>query len=487
MNVVFLMNDSLRRDHVNAYGVPPPWKRIGREGEPFIHTPNLDRLAGESAVFDRCYCASYPTIPNRYDLLAGRYGFPTRGWQPLLHEDVILPEIVRAHGYLPMTIFDMPGLNTNDYNFNRGFAIWRAIRGQLGDGFTIDTVDRPLPAAARKLRVIPTTKQFLRNRSRWQYERDYMCGQTLSAAMDLLEDNWTRDGFVLWIDMWNPHEPFDPPEYDLQRYCEPGYSGDRIIYPQYGRADYLSEKDLNHIRALYAGQVTLVDRWVGRFLEKLETLGLDKNTLVIHTTDHGHLFGDHGLQGKPTGVLGMLYEVTTRIPLMIRHPGGIGAGRRIDAIVQPPDILPTILEFLGVPIPPSVEGKSLWPLIEGRVDRIRDVAFSGRYSRSFGRPDQVARMEADAAQFDGWAGVVRNAEPLTVTTEEWAFICPPADRPRELYHLPDDPGQTRNLIAERPEVAAELHRRLIAFLEEHGADPQRIARYRGDDGRVQES
>ena len=76
-NVVVLLNDSLRRDHVGAYRLPAPWPRAGHDGEPFIHTPNLDRLAAESALFDRFYCGSYPTVPCRYDLFCGRYGFPS--------------------------------------------------------------------------------------------------------------------------------------------------------------------------------------------------------------------------------------------------------------------------------------------------------------------------------------------------------------------------------------------------------------------------
>ncbi|MBC7238097.1 MAG: sulfatase-like hydrolase/transferase, partial [Chloroflexi bacterium] len=97
-NVILIMNDSLRRDHVNCYGVPAPWPRPGHEGEPFIRTPNLDRLATEAMLFDRFYIASYPTVPNRTDVYTGRYGFCYRGWQPLEPTDVILPEVVKRHG-----------------------------------------------------------------------------------------------------------------------------------------------------------------------------------------------------------------------------------------------------------------------------------------------------------------------------------------------------------------------------------------------------
>ncbi|MEA3407936.1 MAG: sulfatase-like hydrolase/transferase [Chloroflexota bacterium] len=137
-NVIIIMSDSLRRDHVNVYGVPPPWRRPGHENEPFIRTPALDALAEDAMLFDRAYIASYPTIPNRTDLYTGRYGFAYRGWQPLEPEDVILPELVSAHGYTTALFFDTPPLGADNYNFMRGFDAWRWIRGQHGDRYITD-------------------------------------------------------------------------------------------------------------------------------------------------------------------------------------------------------------------------------------------------------------------------------------------------------------------------------------------------------------
>src|SRR5579859_2179183 len=164
-NVIFIMNDTLRRDHVAAYGRPAPWERPGHAGEPFIRTPNLDRLATESAVFDRFYCASYPTIPCRYDCFSGRYGFPTRGWQPLEHRDIVLSEIVRASGHVPMLIYDTPMLGNDSYNYTRGFAGYDFVRGQHADRYNVDPIDPPLPAAPHKLKSVPATKLYLRNAS----------------------------------------------------------------------------------------------------------------------------------------------------------------------------------------------------------------------------------------------------------------------------------------------------------------------------------
>ena len=108
-NVIVLMNDTFRRDHMGAYG------------SEWIHTPNFDRLAEESAVFDRAYIASYPTIPNRWDLATGRYGFPTRGWEPLAPDDVTLAQILTAAGYTTQLLYDPPQLGYHTDDYTRGF------------------------------------------------------------------------------------------------------------------------------------------------------------------------------------------------------------------------------------------------------------------------------------------------------------------------------------------------------------------------------
>lgn len=471
-NVIVVMSDTFRRDHLAASGVPAPWTRAGHSGEPFIHTPNLDHLAAESAVFDRFYCASYPTIPCRYDLFAGRFGFTTRGWQPLEPDDTVLSEMVQTRGVLPVLIYDTPMLGDDSYNYTRRFSSVLFQRGQHADRFNVDPIDPPLPAAPYKLKNVASTKLYLRNTADRVYERDWMHGRTMSTTFDWLERNRTRENFMLWVDMWDPHEPFDAPAFDLERYADPDFHGDSIIYPRYGRSDYMSGAEENHVRALYAASVTAVDRWIGRLLEKLETLRLERNTLLVFLSDHGHLFGEHGLHGKPTGPYGRLYEVTTRVPLLVRHPDGLGAGRRIPDLAQHPDLLPTILEFLDISRPADLPGRSLWLAMKGNDPSPRPYAFSGRFARTAGE-----RMVRDAERFDGRTGGDGGGEPITVTSDEWTLVCPPGTDGRELYHLPSDPRQERDVIGNHPDVADRLHRAFVEFLADSGATPERIRLY----------
>jgi len=483
MNIVVVMSDTFRRDHITAYGDTAPWSRPGHANEPFIDTPNLDRLASQGALFDRFYLSSYPTVPCRADLFTGTFGFPHRGWQPLEPDDVILSELVAAAGYVPAMIFDTPMLVADSYNYSRGFAAWDFIRGQHSDRWDVDPVVMPLPAAARKIKSVPATQRYLRNTRFRHSENDWMCAKTVTRAIDWLEGNKSRDNFLLWVDMWDPHEPFDAPAADLARYADPSFTGHQNIYPSYGRVEYMTDAELNHVRALYAALATVTDRWIGLLLDALTRFNLDENTMVIFLSDHGHLFGDHGLQGKPTGPLGKLYEVTTRCPLIIRHPDGVGAGQRVEGIAQHPDVTASILDVLDVDIPASMQGRSLLPLMRGEETNARSFAVSGRFSRLIDTGARTSLQRPEAADFDGAAGISTPGEPLTITTDRWTYLCPArGNEPEELYDLAADPGQRTNVIAQHPDVADEFRATLAAFLRDVGAPEARAAIY----GQVQE-
>ena len=460
MNVIFIMNDSFRRDHLGCYG------------NRWIRTPNLDRFAQHAATFEQAYIASYPTVPNRWDLSTGRFGFPFRGWQPLGHEDVTWGQIAADHGVHTQMIWDTPMLGMHNYDYTRGFNGISFVHGQKGDPWITDpTLPIRMPAQPHKIFNMSSLLTYLRNHHNRRYEREYCVGRTMSEAMDWLETNYNHPSFFLWVDMWDPHEPFDCPWYDYQLYGDPRNDGDVMMYPQYGRPTYMSENDMKQAKALYAGNCTLVDRWVGRFMDTAEKLGLFKNTLIIWTTDHGHLFGDHDLQGKPGAELGTLYETTTRIPLLVHHPEGLGAGKRIEGIVQPPDLLPSILDFLDIPVPAQVQGKSFWPLVTSEKEQIHEYAFSSRYPP---RAGDVGYTPAEGAVFDGWAGSGRTVEPSTITDDEWAYLCAPKGRPSELYNLRQDPDQETNVIEEHPKVATRMQKVWLESLEQYGAAQDRI-------------
>jgi len=368
------------------------------------------------------------------------------------------------------------------FDFDRGFSgLWH-IRGHHVDRACTDpNIPISLPAAPHKLKHLQRTRQYLRNRAWWRYEKDYIAPRTFEKAMEWLERNYTLDKFFLLIDTWDPHEPFDPPLHYLRMYADLDDEVENIIYPVYGHCDYMSREELQRVRALYAGEVTMIDTWVGRLLDAVERFGLIDSTMIIFTTDHGHLFGEHGLEGKPVGILGGLYEVTTRIPLIIRHPEGLASGKRIKGITQPVDIMPTILDFFNIPIPKTVEGKSILPLMRGEVETLHKYAFSARSPESY-RIGQVS-----AHIFDGWAGPSQVFSPITVTDERWSLICSPSPEMSELYDLKSDPMQEKNVISEEKDIADEMRRALILFLEERKAKDQILTPLKSRERYVRES
>jgi arylsulfatase A-like enzyme len=472
MNFILIVSDTMRRDHLGCYG------------NPWIHTPNLDRLAAESVVFDRAYTASFPTVPNRRDLFTGRFTFTYSDWAPLPPEEVVLAEVIKQAGYVTMLIADTPHFLAHGYNFSRGFDGWEWIRGQEHDLWQTAPRNPRLPCAPEKLRRPETVRQYLRNVHKRRQEADYFVARTMSLAMEWLEENWEEGPFLLYVDTFDPHEPWDPPRWYVDLY-DPGYRGEEVIYPQYAPCDFLSGAELKHVRALYAGEVTLVDAWVGKLLDRIEQLGLRDHTAVIFTTDHGFYHGEHGLIGKSIiadqySTTVPLYEEVARIPLLVRLPGQ-EPGRR-QALAQPPDLMPTILDLAGAAIPATVQGQSLGPVLRGERDELRPIALSspsiiyGPRSRRFttitdGEWSLIypgARLDLSEAASSPIVDSIRRIEKA---------VYPGAGGP-ELYHLPTDPGQRANLFSQRREVAEKLHAQHLQMLEALGTAEEHLANRR---------
>jgi arylsulfatase A-like enzyme len=159
--------------------------------------------------------------------------------------------------------------------------------------------------------------------------------------------------------------------------------------------------------------------------------------------------------------------------LIIRHPGGVGIGRRIPALVQLPDLMPTILDFLDVPVPEFVQARSLRPLIASETDSVHDHVFSGRFPRTVHLADTEA-FPGGAMAYDGRVGPDDVSEAVTVTNEDWSLICSPRGRPSELYDLKRDPGQTNNVIRDHLDIAVRMRDAWLAFMKKHGASPDHL-------------
>jgi arylsulfatase A-like enzyme len=457
LNVVVLCLDSVRRDYLSCYdGVAP--QREGSLGQP-VQTPHLDRLASESAVFDQAYINSFPCGPFRRDAWTGRYSWPERGWCPLETTDYTHAQALGEAGYVTMFITDNYPLVDSGYaiqrsytevplprspgNYHRCFAGWDLVRGNQSDRHWPADIPVELPCAPEKLRGGPHRMElYLQQNWGRRWEREWFGPQVIQRGIDWMEENRRRP-FFLWLDIFNTHEPFDPPRHYEDLY-DPGYEGERLIFPPYTTADAFRPEEVAHLRAMYAGLITMMDVWIGRLLDALRVLALESNTLVIFTSDHGFLFGDHGLVGKSwPGSDGVLWQGIPDIPLIVRHPEGIGAGQRVDGLAQCVDLFPTVLEAAGLSPSGDIDGQSLLPVIRGE-----------------------GRIKREHAMY------ARHGGPCHVTDGRYSlFLGNMGDDsgPPRLFDLENDPNEQVDIVAEQPEVAGALADTVLGELR--GRDP----------------
>jgi len=367
MNVIVVILDSLRKDHIGAYG------------NDRVKTPNLDALAKESLRFDRAYPESIPTIPARRAIHTGKRTWPFRnwipqkgetffpaGWQRIPEDQTTLSEILLPEGYNNSLITDAHHQFKASMNFQRGFDVFDFIRGQERDYYrsTLRVSEKQVNA-----NTVPgntggmrdKVRQYLANTAHRKSEDDWFAPQVFNRASEYLEVAGEAQPFFLVIDSFDPHEPWDPPQKYVDLYSDT-YDGPEPIVPNYTNADYLDEKELERMRALYAGEVTMVDHWLGNFLDKASDLGVMDNTMIVLLSDHGVGLGEHGVTGKPAYAL---WPEITDIPLMIRHPGGKGAGKTSDYFASIHDIAPTILGSLDIQPEESMEGEDLSVILDG--------------------------------------------------------------------------------------------------------------------------
>jgi len=390
MNVVLVILDSLRKDHLGVYG------------NDRVRTPNLDAFAGESFRFTRAYPESLPTICARRAIHTGLRTFPFRnrvelpgetfqpaGWQPIPEDQVTLSETLVAQGYNTALYSDTQPMFHPSMNFQRGFRVFDWVRGQERDRY------RPQSMAPKDVvesntvpgndeSMVSKVRQYVANTRGRNGEEDYFAPRVFAQGMEFMERSGEGQPFFLVLDSFDPHEPWDPPEEYASMYSD-GYEGPDPIVPNYGGREWIKDDELERMRALYAGEVTMVDRWFGRFMDSMEAAGRLDDTAVVVLSDHGVALGEHGFTGKPFNAL---WPELTDIPFMIRHPEGMGAGQTSDFFASTHDVAPTILGILGLLPQERVDGQYLSILMEGGELEPRDHFSLGYADHVWARDDR---------------------------------------------------------------------------------------------------
>ncbi len=410
MSVVLISIDTLRRDHLPFYG-------YARDT-----APNLTTLAADAVVFDQAIAAHTNTAPAHASILTGLYptahGIVRNGYA--LRDDVpVLAEILTTHGYQTAAFVSGFTLNGDTTGLDRGFGHYDDGGKKTRDRRAADTVDRV---------------------STWLEQRD---GQR---------------PLFLFLHLFDPHFPYRAPEQHGRPFLPRGV--DDFRFPVGAELDRLRRGEaqpgeLEEYVSRYDGEIHYADHHLGRFFQELRRAGLFEDSLVIVTSDHGETLVerpfvfDHG---------GRVYEEQILVPWVMRFPQGRFAGQRIGAAVHQVDLLPTLLDLLGVETPPN-HGRSLLPAIRNGGPWPRRPLFSMARTE----PPRVRGLSAPMARRGLIASIRVQGSKLiaypTATGESF-----------ELFNLERDPGEQHSVAAEQPKVVERLRRELARWRVHTGAD-----------------
>ncbi|NLH50998.1 MAG: sulfatase [Myxococcales bacterium] len=400
-NVLLITIDSLRADHVGCYGYPQPT------------TPTLDAFAHANVQFRNAYASSPWTLPSHASIFTGLYA-DTHGVgmvsRALTANSLLLGNVLKNHGYRTGAVVCAP-LLSRTYGFQYGF-----------EDYDTDLV-APTFKQARQVKVGPDVTE---------------------RGLQWMEQN-RRKPFFLFLHYWDVHYDYNPPP-EYVRMFDPDYQGEIDGLGIHNRKDIVSgmdPRDLRHLVALYDGEIRYTDDAIGKLFAGLSELGLEQNTLVIVTSDHGEEFLDHGGIAHTR----TCYEELIRVPLLIRVPWLPAGPRVVDGLTSLVDLFPTVLDLLGIKhkkLP--LQGISL-------ADAIRDGQTL---------PDREIFAETKRGQL----------EP-TDREFRWAAVLAPDrwklhrlgngknDLKRLVFDLRADPGETANRETDDPDRTRKLDLDLV--------------------------
>jgi arylsulfatase A-like enzyme len=409
-NVLLLVLDTTRADALSALGGP--------EGA----TPTLDRLAREGVLFTEARATSAWTVPTHGSLFTGLY--PSR--HGAHHESAGLPEDRTTLAEVLQATHQTAGFTENphivwDKGFSQGFEhydeTWRERESWEGPPHTLDALEL------------------------WLGKRD------------------RARPFFVFVNLMTPHLPYTPPLEYQERFVPTGTARSEI--ERFRELDTvhaerfmtgalrLTEGELGVIRALYQAEVAFVDARVERLVATLERDGSLDRTLLIVVGDHGENIGDHGLMEHQL----CLYESLLRVPLIVRLPGAFEGGARRGGPVQLTDVMPSVLDVLGLP-------REQWPRMQGESLVAGDPPAERAVIAEYMRPVRQRRHFARADPTFDFAPFDRRLKSIQVGP--WKLIA--SDRGEtELYHVAEDPDELRDLSGSHPEERDRLEARLRRF------------------------
>ncbi len=419
------------------------WRRqaMGFMNEDSVITPNIDKFAEESMVFDNAVSCCPLCSPHRAALFSGRYpisnGVFTNckiGADVMLDTNEIcigdvLKEAGYDTGYIGKWHLDLPELNISD-NPESGARGWDAYTppGPKRHGFdfwySYGTCDEHM------------SPHYWRNSPQMIKINQWSPEHETDAAIDYIKNREKEKPFSLFISLNPPHSPYEqvPQKYkefykDKEICFRPNVKTDNLKCHTGEKFDYDEEKLTEIIKDYYAA-VTGIDENFGRLLETLKEQGIDEDTIVVLSSDHGDLLGSHGMMAKH-----IWYEESIGIPFIINFGSKIKAGRT-DALLNSVDVMPTLLSLMGINIPDAVEGKDISPVLSGNKAENIDSAFIAAYPGRKNVLEEFAVLGINNIKY-GWRAV----RTLRYTYVVNNGYIPGGRTERLLYDNVDDPYQ----------------------------------------------
>jgi arylsulfatase A-like enzyme len=439
-NTLLLITDSTRFDYIRRFN---PHSRA--------KTPNIDALSRDSLSFSLAVPEAMPTGPARRAFLTGVRSFPFRnyvptkglpvgpGWIPIPDTYPLVTEVMGEAGVETAYCTDNPFLIGPRFaNFRRTVDWIKPSFSQGAYRFLNKPFKRPatrsmierflLPALSNSVEVGRLRAMVGWNSIYRDNDRQYPAARVVRAGMNLLDDLEKRRPFFLGVDSFDPHEPFDAPRvYQIASGKPKGIQKREGIIPiQPFETPYswvihldLDDDTIERVRELYAAELSYVDAWIGRLMNKLADMKLLDETVIYYMSDHGLTLGENGVMGKDGArAQWHIYHV----PAMIRHPEGKLAGQMSDYLASNHDVAPTLLSFMGVRAPGMMNGEDLSVLFEGREPPARPH-FTSCYD------DYVLAGDRD-----------------------WFLLADSEGRLKRLYDKHADPKELRDVAAQHPEL-----------------------------------
>jgi len=406
---VVVLLDSLNRHMIGAYG--------GTE----FSTPGIDRLSERAVTFDKHFTGSLPCMPARHDILVGAMDFLWRPWGSIELWERPLTYQLRRKGVPTMLFSDHPHLfEVGGENYHTDFFAWEYLRGHESDPWKTredpSWVGSPSLPASSKGHFGRGKAHYDNSRTYFREELDFPGPKTLNAAADWLAENGdAHESFLLFVDEFDPHEPFDTPEPWCHMY-DPDWEDDIIIWPPYAVGAVangtITEREGRHIRANYGSKLSMIDHWFGRLLDVMDRDNRWADTLLILCTDHGHYLGEKDMWGKPRVPQ---YEALGHTPLMIAAPG-VESGR-CSALTTNVDINATLVDLFDIDFTYVSHGHSMLPLVYGQQDSIRDYVVGGVYGQW---------VQINDGRYKYARAPVDNGFPLSMWSNRWSTMPVPA-------------------------------------------------------------